>query len=148
MLDGSEDFDDSNFENEPEPQSQYSSFENWLAPFSINAEDWSLADFFDSASGFLLNPPANTSSSNMSGPQNPPPPPQNVIINYYKVEFRDRDRFNGQHFDIWMIRVRSKLQELQLWEVVTGTEVKPLPTVAADVIKAWDLKDLKARNVI
>lgn len=71
------------------------------------------------------------------------PPAPNVAINKYKFKFRDRDRFNGQHFDIWMIHVRTILQELQLWEVVTGAKPKPAATAAPDVIKAWEFKDLK-----
>lgn len=125
---------------------QSSLLEHWnfssQPEISVLSQEWNLSDFFDYAFGFLL-------PSNMSNPQNPQNPlPQNVTINNYKVEFRDRDRFNGQHFDIWMIRVKSILQELQLWDIVTGTEVKPAPNAAADVLQAWNLKDLKARNVI
>lgn len=46
--------------------------------------------------------------------------------------------------DDWSI----KLHELQLWEVVIGTKAKPAANAGANVIKVWDLKDLKARNII
>lgn len=106
--------------------------------FFAHDSGWSLEDFFEVNSKFLIF--ETTTMSN---------PPQSVTINNtYKVEFHDRDRFNGQHFDIWMIRVRTILQELKLWDLVTGVDAKPAAAAAAEVKQAWDLKDLKARNVI
>lgn len=75
-------------------------------------------------------------------------PPANVTVNNFKYEFKNRDRFNGQNFDIWVVRVRSILQELEIWGHVDGTVPKP-PDTKSDVVKLdWLSKDRRARNVI
>lgn len=63
-----------------------------------------------------------------------------------KIEFRDKDRFSGQEFDIWSMRMQVIFEEQEIWDVVTGTTPEPAPgSVERD---HWLRQDRRARNIL
>src|SRR5438128_1503343 len=60
------------------------------------------------------------------------------------------DKLNGKNFNKWRLQISLILEANDLWDVVTGEEVKPSgeSATAAAAIKAWKKKDVQARSII
>lgn len=56
------------------------------------------------------------------------------------------EKFNGQNFHTWQIKVKMALIERDLWKVVNGSEPKPLEN--DDLQSKWEQKDAKAFSII
>lgn len=57
-------------------------------------------------------------------------------IVHMKIDFKEKNRFAGTHFDVWAMRVKTILKENDLWAVVDGTSPRPAQGAAADVVAA------------
>lgn len=52
-------------------------------------------------------------------PANQNPPNVTQILNI-KVDFKDKDRFAGQDYHVWAMRLQAIFEEQEVWDVVNG----------------------------
>ena len=53
------------------------------------------------------------------------------------------EKFNGNNFELWKLKMEDMLEDRDLWEV-TSSATRPATIAQAD----WDIKDHKARGLI
>lgn len=77
----------------------------------------------------------------------PPPPPPNITnITTLKVDFRDKDRFAGQEYNVWAMHMQVIFEEHELWNIVYGTT--PEPAAGHADLPQWTRSDKRARSLI
>lgn len=47
-----------------------------------------------------------------------------VSIVYMKIDFKEKNRFVGIYFDVWVMRVKIILKENDFWAVVDGISLR------------------------
>lgn len=86
-----------------------------------------------------------------------------VMANKYQIpNFREASKLDGTYYPLWKMKIKSHLVLRESWEIVTGRELMPQPTVvlatlsAAAVttptdpmaMKAWQNCDVEALPII
>lgn len=99
----------------------------------------------------MLHGPGGGGGGGGGNPQNPPPPPAPAVTNVtnvtqIRIDFRDKDRFNGNDYDIWSMRLQGIFEEHDLWDIVSGRSPKPAAGHAD--LPTWNKSDKRARNII